>query len=126
MNKHRRILIVDDEQDIREVTQIVLELEGGWEVVTASSGSEGIAAAERDRPDAILLDVMMPDMDGLETLKQLRQNPDTQSIPVLFLTAKGQGKTLPEWEALGIAAAIAKPFDPLKLVPQICGILNWD
>ncbi|WP_017658614.1 response regulator [Baaleninema simplex] len=125
-NENRRILIVDDERDIREVTQIVLELEGGWEVVTASSGAEGIAVAVRDRPDAILLDVMMPGMDGLETLKQLRKRPETQSIPVLFLTAKGQGKTPPEWGELGIAAAISKPFDPLKLVPQICSLLNWN
>ncbi|MBP0000552.1 MAG: response regulator [Cyanobacteria bacterium SID2] len=126
MTRNRCILIIDDEEDIREVTQLTLELEGGWDVLTASSGMEGIALAERERPDAILLDVMMPDMDGIATIGGLKDNPQTRSIPVLFLTAKGQSDALEEWLELGVTATISKPFNPLQLVSQIRQILRWN
>lgn len=119
------ILIIDDEEDIREVTQLTLELEGGWKVLTASSGREGIELAAKSTPDAILLDVMMPDMDGFATAKALLENPDTQSIPVVFLTAKGASEYPENWQDFGITAAISKPFDPMALVSQISGALNW-
>ena len=86
----RRILIVDDEDDIREVAQVSLELVGGYEVLTASSGRDGLERARGGQPDAILLDVMMPDMDGPATLVELRADPATRDIPVVFLTAKTQ------------------------------------
>ena len=87
---NRRILIVDNEPSIQEVAQICLETVAGWEVSIASSGLEGLAAAEREQPDAILLDIMMPDMDGLDTFSRLQANPVTRSIPVILLTAKVQ------------------------------------
>ena len=79
----KRILVVDNEAYIQEVAQICLETIAGWQVILAGSGLEGLAAAEREQPDAILLDVMMPDMDGLATFSQLQANPATRSIPVI-------------------------------------------
>ncbi|OAB58947.1 two-component system response regulator [Phormidium willei BDU 130791] len=121
----RCILIIDDEEDIRDVTQLTLELEGGWTVLTAESGRQGVDLARFHHPDAILLDVMMPDMDGLMTAKVLQEFPDTQSIPVLLLTAKGATEIIENFQGIGITAAISKPFDPLQLVPQIKQILAW-
>ena len=89
MNK-KRILLIDDEETIQEVVQLGIEIEAGWQVAIASSGLEGINLAQTQQPDAILLDVMMPDMDGLSTLSSLKANAKTRSIPVIFLTAKTQ------------------------------------
>ncbi|MCC5896323.1 MAG: response regulator [Phormidium sp. BM_Day4_Bin.17] len=124
--KTRCILIIDDEEDIREVTQLTLELEGGWQVLAASSGSEGVNLARFHHPDAILLDVMMPEIDGLMTAKILQNFPDTQPIPVLLLTAKGATEVMDKFQDLGITATISKPFDPLQLVPQIKQLLAWE
>src|SRR5689334_22271478 len=88
MSDQKRILIVDDEDDIREVAQVSLELVGHYEVLTAARGTDGVARARTDRPDAILLDVMMPELDGPATLARLRADPATRDIPVVFLTAK--------------------------------------
>ena len=84
----KRILIIDDEADIREATQMCLEITGEWEVVLASSGPEGLLKAAKEKPDAILLDIMMPGMDGLTTMQRLRENSDTAAIPIILLTAK--------------------------------------
>lgn len=121
----KRILIVDNEPSIQEVAQICLETIAGWQVIVAGSGLAGLAAAERERPDAILLDVMMPDMDGLTTFRQLQANPATRSIPVILLTAKFQTSDRQNYTALGIRSAIAKPFSPLELAQQIATILDW-
>jgi CheY-like chemotaxis protein len=86
----RRVLLVDDEDDIREVAQVSLEMTAGWEVLTAGSGNEGLATAAAEQPDAILLDMMMPDMDGPTTFQSLRANQSTQHIPVVLLTGEGQ------------------------------------
>ena len=86
----KRILVIDDENDIREIAQLSLEMMGGWTVVTARSGQEGIDKAIAEQPEAILLDVMMPEMDGPTTLQQLQANAVTKHIPVIFLTAKVQ------------------------------------
>jgi CheY-like chemotaxis protein len=88
----RRVLLVDDEDDIREVAQVSLEMTAGWEVLTAGSGNEGLATAAAEQPDAILLDMMMPDMDGPTTFQSLRANQSTQHIPVVLLTAKASIK----------------------------------
>ena len=85
-----KVLIIDDEDDIREVAALSLESVAGWEVFTANSGSQGLARAVEHQPDAILLDVMMPGMDGPTTFRELRKNPATAKIPVLLLTAKVQ------------------------------------
>lgn len=121
----KRILIIDNEQYIQEVTQICLETVAGWEVLTADSGKEGICTAEREQPDAILLDVMMPDMDGIATFEKLQQNKATQQIPVLLLTAKMQPSDRSRYLQMGIRAAIAKPFEPLDLANQITNALGW-
>jgi CheY-like chemotaxis protein len=122
----RRILIVDDEDDIREVAQVSLELVGKWEVRTAASGSDGIDGARAERPDAILLDVMMPDMDGPTTLERLRADPSTSDIPVVFLTAKTQAADRSRLAGLGAAGILTKPFDPLTLPSQIAAVLQWE
>jgi CheY-like chemotaxis protein len=121
----KRILVVDNEEYIQEVAQISLETVAGWEVILASSGLEGIVKAEQEQPDAILLDVMMPDMDGLATFGRLQANPATRSIPVILLTAKVQTLDRQNYEDIGIRSAIAKPFSPLALAQQIAAALGW-
>ena len=121
----RRILIVDDEDDIREVAQVSLELVGQWEVLAAGCGRDGIDRARAERPDAILLDVMMPDMDGPTTLSQLQADPVTRDIPVVFLTAKAQSAERSRLAELGAAGILTKPFDPLRLAADLAAALNW-
>jgi CheY-like chemotaxis protein len=115
----KRILIIDDEDDIREATQVCLEVTGEWEVLTASSGNEGLMKAEIERPDAILLDVMMPGMDGITTFQELQTNPATQHIPVILLTAKAQTAEQRELTQLNVVAVITKPYDPFSLSAQL-------
>lgn len=121
----KRILVIDNEQYIQEVTQVCLRTTAGWQVLTASSGREGIATAETQQPDAILLDVMMPDMDGPTTFQHLQDNPDTCQIPVILLTAKVQASDRRRYEELGVQGAIAKPFNPLQLAKEIAATLGW-
>ncbi|BAZ24242.1 response regulator receiver domain protein [Kalymmatonema gypsitolerans NIES-4073] len=121
----KRILVVDNEEYIQEVTKICLETVANWEVLTAGSGKEGMTKAEKFQPDAILLDVMMPDMDGLTTFQKLQANPATQTIPVILLTAKIQASDRRRYAQMGIKAAIAKPFNPLELAGQVKNALGW-
>ncbi len=121
----RKILIIDDEEDIREVAGLSLETVAGWEVIKASSGAQGVARAAEQHPDAILLDVMMPGMDGPSTFRELRKNPATAKIPVLLLTAKVQGTDQRRFADLGVEAVLFKPFDPLTLPKQISSALGW-
>lgn len=121
----RKILIIDDEDDIREVAALSLESVAGWEVITAGSGAQGLARAAEHMPDAILLDVMMPGMDGPTTFKELRKNPATASIPVLLLTAKVQSSDQRRFADLGVQAVLFKPFDPMTLSTQIETALGW-
>lgn len=120
----KRILLVDDEASILAVARVGLK-RMGWSVLTAASGREGIALAETEQPDAIVLDVMMPEMDGLATLKQLQDNPQVKDIPVIFLTAKTQKADRRRFYASGIKGFITKPFDPTTLASQISGFLGW-
>jgi len=120
-----RILIIDDEDDIREVAALSLETVAGWQVYTASSGSQGLARAIEYQPEAILLDVMMPGMDGPTTFRELRKNPATAKIPVLLLTAKVQSSDQRRFADLGVEAILFKPFDPLTLSTQIATVLHW-
>ena len=122
----KRILVVDNDQYIREVVQICLRKVAGWQVVTAGSGSESLRLAEAEQPDAILLDVMMPDMDGLTTFEKLQANSATRHIPVILLTAKVQASDYRHYAELGIKAAIAKPFKPLQLATQVAEALGWN
>ncbi len=122
----KRVLVIDNESYIQEITKICLETVTTWQVITASSGREGIAKAETEQPDAILLDVMMPDMDGLTTFAKLHSNVLTHDIPVILLSAKIQTADRGHYSEMGIKAMIAKPFEPLDLAHQIANALNWE
>ena len=117
------VLIVDDEDDVRAITKMGLEMAAGWTVLTASCGEEALAIATDNQLDVILLDVMMPDMDGVATLKQLKANPVTQQIPVILATAKIQPSDRESFSDLEVAAVFTKPFRPLQLANQIMAVL---
>lgn len=121
----RMILLVEDEPDILEVARTTLELTTDWVVHTATSGARGLESAAELSPDAVILDVMMPEMDGPETLSRLRQQESTREIPVLFMTAKTQVLDRARCEALGVRGYIPKPFDPMTLGDQIAALLGW-
>jgi CheY-like chemotaxis protein len=121
-----RILIIDDEEDIRDVAALSLETVAGWEVIVASSGAQGIARAIEHLPEAILLDVMMPGMDGPTTFHELRKNPVTAKIPVMLLTAKVQASDQRRFADLGVEAVLFKPFDPMTLSTRIAAVLGWN
>ncbi|ERT07567.1 response regulator [Lyngbya aestuarii BL J] len=118
------ILLIDDEDDIREVAQITLEYLLAWRVITASSGQEGLFLAREEQPDAILLDVMMPEWDGLMTFQKLLADPKTQHIPVILLTAQVQTHQHRKFAELGVSGVITKPFDPLSLGNLVTQILD--
>jgi len=122
----RRVLLVDDDDAIREVAQASLELVGGWEVEAASTGLEALDRCASDPPDAILLDVMMPRMDGPTTFALLQADPRTRDVPVVLLTAKVQPSERRRWEALGVVGVLSKPFDPLALAGQVAELLGWE
>ena len=121
----KSILIVDDEEDVRAIAKLGLEMGAGWNVLTANSGKEGLSMAANHQPDAILLDMMMPDMDGRATLEQLKANPTTEKIPVILVTAKLQQCQPDHFAELKVAAVFAKPFRPLKLAQQVSEALGW-
>ncbi len=121
----RRVLIIDDDDGIREVAKMSLELVAGWDVSTAGSGAEGLARARESPPEGILLDVMMPGMDGPATLSALRADEDIAATPVIFLTAKVQAAERTRFAEMDVAGLIAKPFDPMKLASQIAYHLGW-
>jgi len=121
----RRVLVIDDEDDIREVAQLALEAVAGWEVFTASSGAEGLRVAAERLPDAILLDVMMPEMDGPSTFRALQAQPATAGIPVILLTAKVQASDRTRFHDLGVRGVLTKPFDPMELSREVEGVLGW-
>lgn len=123
--QHRHLLLIDDEDDIREVASLSLEMTQGWTITTANGGALGIALAGTCAPDAILLDVMMPDLDGPSTLRSLQAQEGTKSIPVIFLTAKVQAADRDKFLQLGVRGIIAKPFDPVTLGDQINVLLAW-
>lgn len=120
-----KVLIIDDEYDIRAVAELALKAVGGWQVLTAASGPAGLTLAEQEHPDAILLDVMMPDMNGIETLQTLQANPKIQNIPVIFLTAKTQAADQRRFMELGVVGIITKPFKAMTLAARISEILGW-
>jgi CheY-like chemotaxis protein len=119
-----RILYIDDEADIREVAQMALEIDPEFEVRTCESGAEGIEQAASWKPDLILLDVMMPVMDGPAVLRRLQEDSATASIPVVFITARTQAREVAALVELGGQGVIAKPFDPMTLAEQARGFLQ--
>ena len=121
----KRILVIDDEKNLSIVIQACLEDIGGWETLTALSAKEGLVIAQTQQLDAILLDVMMPDMDGLTLFQELQKNSVTQTIPVILFTAKVLSSDLDQFAKLGVAGIIAKPFDPMTLADQVASTLGW-
>ncbi|TLX59012.1 hypothetical protein DN826_03580 [Stutzerimonas nosocomialis] len=122
MNELRRILHVEDDPSIQAVTKVALEVVGGYEVLCCSSGPEALEQARAFAPDFILLDVMMPGMDGPETLARLRECLDLAEIPVAFMTAKVQPNEVEYLRGLGAREVIIKPFDPMLLASQVKSI----
>ncbi len=119
-----KVLLVDDEEDIRKIGNLSLKAVGKFETVLASSAAEALALARSERPDLILLDVMMPAMDGLATLAELKRTPELSAIPVLFMTARVQRDEIDQYLSLGAIGVIQKPFDPMLLPTEITRILE--
>jgi CheY-like chemotaxis protein len=117
-----RLLLVDDDDDIRAIAQMSLTRIGGWEVVSAASADEAEAAARKAPPAVVLLDVMMPDVDGPATLERLR--PLIGDAPLIFLTAKTQASDLERLTSLGAVGVIAKPFDPMGLPKEVDALIG--
>lgn len=113
-----KILYVEDDADIQAVATMVLELDG-LEVIACASGREALVEIQRNKPDFLLLDVMMPDLDGPQTLKEMRRLGLLGDIPFAFMTAKVQSGEVSELHALGACGVIAKPFDPMTLAEQL-------
>lgn len=123
----RRVLVVDDDSDLREIARLSLEIAGGYEVATAASGAEAVELARRQRPDVILLDVRMPGMDGVETLRRLEQDEATTDVPVVFLTGVGQAASeRARLIDLGAADVAEKPFVPGELVRLLERVASAD
>ena len=115
----QKILYVEDEPDIAEVAKLALETVGGFTVEVCSNGIDALARAPTYQPQLIMLDVMMPDMDGPTTLQELRKNPAMDKVPILFMTAKVQPNEVADYKKLGAVDVIPKPFDPMKLAEQV-------
>jgi CheY-like chemotaxis protein len=121
------VLVVDDDDSVRIITELALEKIAGWDVISAGGGAEALELAREHRPDAVLLDLMMPDMDGRATFLALRAEQATRDIPVVLLTAKlrvGGGPQI--WDDLAVAGVIAKPFSPRTLGAEVAALLGWD
>ena len=121
----RRVVVVDDEADIREIATLSLEAVQGWQVVSVASGAEALAVIAKEQPDAVLLDVMMPGQDGPATLALLRAQASTREVPVVFLTAKAQVREKAQLQELGAVGVLAKPFDPMTLGSELADLLGW-
>ncbi|MFG6094775.1 response regulator [Leptothoe sp. ISB3NOV94-8A] len=123
--KSKLILVIDDEEPIQKVVRLSLKMEANWQIICASSGKEGIHLAETRQPDAILLDVMMPDVDGISTFEKLHNNLQTRDIPVILLTAKTGTAEKRLFQKIGVTGVITKPFNPLSLASQIAKLIGW-
>jgi len=119
-----KVLIIDDDADIRSIARLSLSRLGGMEVVEAASGAEGVRKAQDEKPDVILLDMMMPAMDGSETLAALRSQPATATTPVIFLTANALRAEIERMTALGAAGVLIKPFDPCTLSGDVRALIK--
>lgn len=119
------VLVVDDDDDIRQLVQMTLEVTTDWNVIVASDGAAAVAMAGRHLPDAVLMDMMMPGMDGLAAFVALQADEATRSIPVILVTAKLQFGNVRPWDGHAISGVIAKPFDPMTLAAQAAVLLGW-
>jgi len=118
-----KVLIIDDDPDIRLIVRVSLSRRG-FAVAEASNGPDGLRSARDDRPDVIVLDVMMPEMDGPATLSALLADPAVAGVPVVFLTAKAMRSEIDRLRALGAAGVLLKPFDPMSLAAEIEAVLK--
>lgn len=119
-----KVLLIDDEQDIRKVGRLSLEAVGHFETAVAASAREGFDLASTSRPDVIVMDMMMPDVDGLAALAELRTIPELRDIPVIFMTAKAQREEIAFYLECGAIGVVKKPFDPMTLPSEITAILD--
>ena len=119
----RRIVVIDDDDDVREVTVLSLSHLGGWQVTAVDGGAAGAKVAGADPPDAILLDVMMPELDGEATARLIRGNAATRRTPIVLLTASAQPPAWPDEQL--VTGVIAKPFDPTAQPGEVARLLGW-
>ncbi|MCO4746196.1 MAG: response regulator [Proteobacteria bacterium] len=112
-------LLVEDDEDIRAVGEVALEAVGGWKVRAANSGFQALDRLDGWVPDVILLDVMMPGMDGVTCFHKIRERPELRDVPIVFLTARVQSNEVAGYTALGAAGVIHKPFDPMTLASEV-------
>jgi CheY-like chemotaxis protein len=119
------ILVIDDEERIREIVCACIVDLGGWQAITAASGEEGLLKAQNELPDAILLDISMPDLDGYQVYQQLQDNLLTQNLPIILLTAKILAGDRQRFSQMRIAGVITKPFNPITLPNKIVAMLGW-
>ena len=117
------VLVVDDDPVIQKLLQVNFEMEG-YTVITAGDGEEGLAKAQAERPDAVVLDVMMPKMDGLEVARRLKGDAETRSIPIILLSAKAQQADVQAGQATGADEYLTKPFDPLELLQRVGALID--
>jgi len=122
--KIQKILLVDDDSNIQMIAQMGLEDRSDWNLVLASSGREALEKAVNEKPDIILLDIMMPGMDGKETFSKLKEQPTSANIPIIFMTAKVQTHEIETYLKMGASGVITKPFDPMTLSQDICKIVD--
>ncbi len=120
----QKVLLVDDEEDLRRIGKLGLGAVGKWQVVLAVSGEEALEKAREAQPDLVLLDVLMPGIDGPTTCERLKADPATRDIPVIFLTANTQPHEIDRYLALGARGVIRKPFDPMNLAAEIRRLLG--
>ncbi len=118
-----KILLAEDEEDIQRLATLGLQRKGDWQILMAADGEECLRLAEREQPDVILLDVMMPKLDGFETCQRLKGNPATKNIPVIFLTASTQQGETTRGLSVGAIGYLHKPFDPVQLRQQVLDLL---
>ena len=122
----KTILLIDDELNVREIVKFCLQDLAGWDVVTADSPLEGLQNAVRHSPDAIVLDISIRDMASFEFMNKLRNNPETQAIPVVLLSAKARWLDSQILRQYQVAGVILKPFNPVTLPAQVAQLLGWD
>ncbi len=118
-----KVLVIDDEDDIRRIARVCLTRMGNMEVIDAADAAEGLRRAETERPDVVLLDVLMPGTDGPAVLQALRRREATRDIPVVFLTGRAREGDVESLKALGAAGVLPKPFDPLTLAERLRAVL---
>ena len=120
----KKVLMADDDADIRKICNLSLSAVGKWQVVLAATGAEAVAKAKEEIPGLILLDVMMPGVDGVTAYHQIKEVPALKDVPVILITAKVQPEELEKYMGLGVAGVIMKPFDPMRLPGEIMRLLT--